>query len=301
MDSDTVSLEQILDLEQIEVWTYRGYSWHSLSSRVFGGQVAGQALVAAGRTVPASRRVHSLHAYFLRPGDPGAPLLYTVDPVRDGRSFSTRRVLAIQHGEVIFSLAASFQVDEEGIAHQIPTLDAPRPEESADAESVMAAADAGTQAWYAVFRQRFPVEVRYPEGLARAATMRGEKGPPRQRIWIRSAQPLPDDPLVHVCAVTYVSDLFLLSSALPPHGLVIGDPSVNVMSIDHAVWFHTPFRADEWLFYDQESTWAGGGRALCRGLLFDQSGTLLASVMQEGLIRPSSRSHRQAAWLGESS
>jgi len=294
MDSDTVSLEQILDLEQIEVWTYRGYSWHSQSSRVFGGQVASQALVAAGRTVPANRRVHSLHAYFLRPGDPGAPLLYTVDPVRDGGSFSTRRVLAIQHGEVIFGLSASFQVAEEGIAHQVPALDAPRPEESPDAESVMAAADPATQAWYAVFRQRFPVEVRFPEGLARVATMRGEKGPPRQRIWIRSARPLPDKPLLHVCAVTYVSDLFLLASALPPHGLVIGDPSVNVMSIDHAVWFHMPFRADEWLFYDQESSWAGGGRALCRGQLFDQSGTLVASAMQEGLIRPSHPSHRPA-------
>jgi acyl-CoA thioesterase-2 len=285
MGSDSVSLEQILDLEKIEVWTYRGYSWHPGSTRVFGGQVAAQALVAAGRTVPPERRVHSLHAYFLRPGDPGAPLLYTVDPVRDGGSFSTRRVLAVQHGEVVFSLSASFQGPEEGIAHQGPALDAPRPEDSADAESVIATADQDTRAWYRVFRQRFPVELRFPEGLARIATARGEKGPPRQRIWVRSGKPLPDDPLVHVCAVTYVSDLFLLASALPPHGMVIGDPAVSVVSIDHAVWFHAPFRSDEWLFYEQESTWAGGGRALCRGLLFNQSGVLVASVMQEGLVR----------------
>jgi acyl-CoA thioesterase-2 len=146
MGSDSVSLEQILDLEKIEVWTYRGYSWHPGSTRVFGGQVAAQALVAAGRTVPPERRVHSLHAYFLRPGDPGAPLLYTVDPVRDGGSFSTRRVLAVQHGEVVFSLSASFQGPEEGIAHQGPALDAPRPEDSADAESVIATADQDTRA-----------------------------------------------------------------------------------------------------------------------------------------------------------
>ena len=285
MGSESASLEQILDLEKLEVWTYRGHSWHPESRRVFGGQVAGQALVAAGRTVPADRRVHSLHAYFLRPGDPGSPLLYTVDPVRDGGSFTTRRVLAIQHGEAVFSLSASFQVAADGIAHQLPELVAPGPEESAPGELMVAEADTSTQAWYAAFRQLFPVEIRFPEELARVATLRGEKRPPRQRVWIRSGQPLPDDPLLHVCAVTYVSDLFLLSSALPPHGLVIGDPSVSVASLDHAVWFHAPFRADEWLFYEQEGTWAGAGRALCRGLLFDRSGVLVASVMQEGRIR----------------
>ncbi len=291
MGSESVSLEQILDLEKIEVWTYRGRSWHPEPPRVFGGQVAGQALVAAGRTVPADRRVHSLHAYFLRPGDSSAPLLYTVDPVRDGRSFSTRRVLAIQHGEVVFSLSASFQVPEESVAHQLPVLAAPGPEQSAEAESVIAVADKDTRAWYAAFRQLFPVEIRFPEELARVATLRGEKGPPRQRVWVRSGHPLSDDPLLHVCAVTYVSDLFLLSSALPPHGVVIGDPSVSVASIDHAVWFHAPFRADEWLFYEQESSWAGSGRALCRGLLFDRAGFLVASVMQEGLIRFRDRGH----------
>lgn len=283
MDTDSVSLEQILDLEKIEVWTYRGFSFHPGSTRAFGGLVAGQALVAAGRTVPDDRLVHSLHAYFLRPGDTGAPILYTVEPVRDGGSFSTRRVLAVQHGETIFSLAASFQVHEDGPAYQFPRLDAPGPEESVAAGPVTPAA----QAWYDEFLRRFPVEVRFPEadGPAWLTIMRGEKGPPRQRFWVRSRQPLPDDPLVHVCAVTYVSDLFLISSAMPPHGLAASGRSVSAASLDHAVWFHAPFRFDDWLFYDQSSTWAAGARALCRGLLFDRSGTLVASVMQEGMIR----------------
>ena len=285
LSAGSVSLEQLLDLEQIEVWTYRGFSFQAGSTRVFGGQVAGQALVAAGRTVPAGRRVHSLHASFLRPGDTAAPLLYTVEPVRDGGSFSTRRVLAVQHGEAVFSLSASFQAAGEGIAHQVPTLVAPGPEDSPDADTVIAQADPSTQAWYADFRQRIPVEVRLPEGLGRIATVRGETNPPRQRIWVRSGPRLPDDPLIHVCAVTYVSDLFLLSTAMLPHGVVVGDPDVSVASLDHAVWFHAPFRADEWLLYEQASSWAAGGRALCQGMLFDRSGVLVASVMQEGLIR----------------
>jgi acyl-CoA thioesterase-2 len=285
MSPDSLSLEKILDLEQLEVWTYRGFSWRQESIRVFGGQVAGQALAAAGRTVQAGRRVHSLHAYFLRPGDTGAPLLYEVEPVRDGRSFSTRRVLAVQHGEVVFSLSASFAAPEDGIEHQRYAPAAPGPADSADAASVIAAADPATQAWYTVSRQQFLVELRFPDPLARIAAARGEKGPPRQRIWVRSGQPLPDNPLLHACAVTWVSDLFLLSTALPPHGLVIGDPSIALASLDHAVWFHAPFRADDWLLYEQESSWAGAGRALCRGQLYDTAGVLVASVMQEGLVR----------------
>jgi len=280
---EAVSLEQLLDLEQIEVWTFRGFSFHPGSTRAFGGMVAGQALVAAGRTVPGERRVHSLHAYFLRPGDTAAPILYTVEPVRDGRSFTTRRVLAVQHGEVIFSLSASFQEPEDGPAYQFPRLDSPGPGESAPAGPVTPAA----QTWYDEFLSRFPVEVRFPEadGPAWLTIMRGEQGPPRQRFWVRSRQPLPDDPLVHVSAVTYVSDLFLISSSLPPHAAETGGRPIMVASLDHAVWFHAPFRFDDWLFYDQSSSWAAGARALCRGLLFDRAGTLVASVMQEGMIR----------------
>ena len=291
MGEEPVSLEQILDLEKLEVWTYRGFSFHPGSTRAFGGLVAGQALVAAGRTVPDDRRVHSLHAYFLRPGDTGAPILYTVEPVRDGGSFTTRRVLAVQHGEVIFSLSASFQVAEAGPAYQLPVLDAPGPGESVPAGPVTPAA----QAWYDEFLRRFPVEVRFPEadGPAWLTIMHGKQGPPRQRFWVRSRQPLPDDPLVHVSAVTYVSDLFLISSSLPPHALATGGRSVSAATLDHAVCSHAPFRFDDWPFYDQSSTWAAGARALCRGLLFDRSGTLVASVMQEGMIRVRDRMHAQ--------
>jgi acyl-CoA thioesterase-2 len=249
--------------------------------------------------VPDDRRVHSLHAYFLRPGDTGAPILYTVEPVRDGGSFTTRRVLAVQHGEVIFSLSASFHVVEEGVAYQFPVLDAPGPGESAgigpaNGDTAAPNANPAARAWYDEFLRRFPVEVRFPEadGPAWLTIMRGEQGPPRQRFWVRSRQPLPDDPLVHMSAVTYVSDLFLISSSLPPHAraLAAGGRSVAAASLDHAVWFHAPFRFDDWLFYDQSSSWAAGARALCRGLLFDRSGTLVASVMQEGMIRVRDRS-----------
>ncbi|MFN2538722.1 MAG: acyl-CoA thioesterase [Mycobacteriales bacterium] len=279
------TLAEILDLEQIDARVFRGRSRKTDVARVFGGEVAGQALVAAGRTVPDDRRVHSLHSYFLRPGDPGASILYQVDAIRDGRSFTTRRVVATQHGEAIFHLSASFHIDEKGVSHQVPQLVAPAPEHLPTAEESLAHADQRTHEWFARLRERLPVEYRFPEELPRLASTRGELGPPHQRVWLRSAQPLSDDPLVHVCAATYASDMFLLSSALPPHGAVIDHPGMQVASLDHAVWFHARFRADDWLLYEQEGTWAGGARALCRGSLFDRNGTLVASVVQEGLIR----------------
>ena len=284
-------LAEILDLEQIEVHVFRGRSRPTSASRphaatrTFGGEVAGQALVAAGRTVPADRRVHSLHAYFLRPGDPGSPILYTVDPIRDGRSFTTRRVVAVQHGEPIFHLSASFAVAADGLAHQVPRMTAPPPESLPTAEESLRAADERSRAWLAAITAAFPVELRFPEEMPRVANVRGEPREPLQRVWLRSAQPLGDDPLLHVCAATYASDLLLLSSALPPHAVVIDDPGVFLASLDHAVWFHAPFRADDWLFYEQEGFWAGHSRALCRGALFDRAGTLVATVMQEGLVR----------------
>jgi acyl-CoA thioesterase II len=281
----TVGLSEILDLEQIEVHVFRGRSRPTTATRTFGGEVAGQALVAAGRTVPVDRSVNSLHAYFLRPGDPGAPILYTVDPIRDGRSFTTRRVVAVQHGEPIFNLSASFTVAADGLAHQRPRMTAPEPDGLPTAAQSLAGADERSAAWLRHVTEAFPIELRFPEELPRVATVRGERRDAVQRVWLRSAQPLPDDPLVHACAATYASDLLLLSTALPPHGVVIDDPGVALASLDHAVWFHAPFRADDWLFYDQEGTWAGHSRALCRGSLFDRSGTLVASVVQEGLVR----------------
>ena len=295
MPSVATGLAEILDLEQIEVHVFRGRSRAtsasrpSAATRTFGGEVAGQALVAAGRTVPPDRRVHSLHAYFLRPGDPGTPILYTVDPIRDGRSFTTRRVVAVQHGEPIFQLSASFAVAAEGLAHQVPQLTVPDPDSLPTAEEALRDADDRTRAWFQAISAAFPIELRFPEELPRIANARGERREPHQPVWLRSAQPLGDDPLLHVCAATYASDLLLLSSALPPHGVLIEDPGVFLASLDHAVWFHAPFRADDWLFSDQEGFWAGHSRALCRGALFDRSGTLVATVMQEGLVRVTGR------------
>jgi acyl-CoA thioesterase-2 len=278
-------LRQILDLEQIEVHVFRGRSLPAQGTRVFGGEVAGQALVAAGRTVPDSRGVHSLHAYFLRPGDPGAPILYTVDPIRDGRSFTTRRVVAVQHGEAIFHLSASFAAAEDGFSHQVPRLDAPDPEGLLPAREALLGADERSRGWIESVSEVIPLELRFPREPPRVASARGERGEPHQGVWLRSSERLPDDPLVHACAAAYVSDLLLLSAALPPHGVMFGDADLQMASLDHAVWFHAPFRADDWLFYDQEGPWAGSSRALCRGSLFDRNGTLVASVVQEGLIR----------------
>jgi acyl-CoA thioesterase-2 len=285
-------LASVLDLERLDDRHFRGHSDPISPTRVFGGQVAAQSLVAAGRSLPEARPVHSLHAYFLRPGDPRVPISYEVDPIRDGRSFSTRRVVATQGGEAVFHLSASFHEPEEGLVHQVPMTSVTAAEALPPADETMAAADEATRAWWSVVREIFPLELRFVDEPVRARVLRGERPPPRQRIYLRSSQPLGDDPLVHVCALTYASDVFLLSTALPPHGLVMGGPTnVQGASLDHAMWFHAPFRADEWLLYEMESTWAGDGRALCRGHLFDQAGRLVATVMQEGLLRrpPSAR------------
>jgi acyl-CoA thioesterase II len=277
-------LQEILDLEQIEDFVFRGRSRKVTETRVFGGEVAGQALVAAARTVAPDRTVHSLHAYFLRPGDPGRPIVYQVDPTRDGRSFTTRRVAGVQHGETIFTLSASFHRAEPGLHHQVPRLAAADPDDLPPVAETLGESGRAL-AYFAEFSKRFPIELRFPEEPPALATSRGETPPPRQTIWMRAAAPLPDDPVLHACAATYSSDLMLLSTALLPHRLLFGDPRLQMASLDHAVWFHAPFRADEWLCYEQEGPWAGGGRALCQGRLFDRAGVLVATVMQEGLIR----------------
>jgi acyl-CoA thioesterase-2 len=256
------TLVRLLDLEQIEVNIFRGTQPDEERQRVFGGQVAAQALVAAGRTVDADRRVHSLHAYFLRPGDPDVPIVYDVDRIRDGRSFTTRRVVAIQHGRPIFNLAASFQVDESGLEHQDPMPDVPRPDELPKVD----------WPW-----QR-GIELRFVAG-DRAS------GEALQRLWMRTDGRLPDDPLLHVCIVAYASDMTLLDPVVLAHQLDWENPDLMVASLDHAMWFHQPFRADEWLLYDQESPAAAGGRGLGVGHIFREDGTLAVSVVQEGLIR----------------
>jgi acyl-CoA thioesterase-2 len=280
-------LLEVLDLRQHDGFTFRGESPRVGPLRVFGGQVAGQALVAAGRTVDPERRVHSLHGYFVRPGDPEEPIEYHVENIRDGGSFSVRRSVAVQHGKTIFFMSASFHRPEDGLDHHAPVpLDVPGPDEVPTMEQRLA---------------------RYPERLgALAAAPRsvdvryvGEPGwvPPgdrpataQQRVWMRIDGKLPDDPLIHACALTYASDLTLLDSVLAVHGEVWGPGGVIGASLDHALWFHRPFRADEWFLYDCASPSASGGRGLATGRMITLEGRHIASAVQEGLLRRVGRS-----------
>ena len=274
-------LVHLLDLERIEVDIFRGRQPQESLQRVFGGQVAGQALVAAGRTVPQDRPVHSLHAYFLRPGDPSIPIVYEVDRIRDGRSFTTRRVVGIQHGKPIFNLSASFQLVEDGIEHGSAMPDVVGPEGLSRLEDRMQPYADELGGWYT---RRRPIDVRYVDDPPRVAKDSGHRRASSQ-VWMRADGALPDDPLVHVCAVTFASDMTLLDSTLLNHGLAWGTGDVLGASLDHAMWFHRPFRADEWWLYDQESPWTGAARGLSRGSIYTRNGDLAVSVVQEGLLR----------------
>ena len=275
------ALLELLDLEQIELNIFRGRSPDEQRQRVFGGQVAGQALVAAGRTVPADRPVHSLHAYFIRPGDPSVPIVYTVDRVRDGRSFTTRRVSAIQHGKIIFTLSASFQHPEPGPEHADPIPQAPRPEEVEPNRERLAR-------YFDQAPPEFldnPIELRSVGPLSIEADLDPSLRTTRNMVWLRVNGDLPDDPLLHVCLMTYASDMTLLDPVLLAHGLSWMDGRTTGASLDHAMWFHRPFRIDQWLLYAQESPIASGARGLGRGEVFTADGELVVSVVQEGLIR----------------
>jgi acyl-CoA thioesterase II len=274
-------LLDLLDLEQIEVDIFRGRSPDESRQRVFGGQVAGQALVAAGRTVPADRPVHSLHAYFIRPGDPAVPLVYTVDRIRDGRSFTTRRVSAIQHGRAIFAMSASFQHPESGPEHADPMPDVPPP------EAVERNADRLARIFGEVPAplDRSPFDLRSVGPLSVEAELDPALRTTRNLVWLRVDGDLPDDPLLHVCLMTYASDMTLLDTVLLRHGLTYTDGRTVVASLDHAMWFHREFRADRWLLYAQDSPVASGAKGLARGEVFTASGQLVVSVVQEGLIR----------------
>jgi acyl-CoA thioesterase II len=268
----------LLDLETLEVNLFRGISPPHSLPRVFGGQVAAQALVAAGRTVPEDREVHSLHAYFIRPGDPAVPIVYETERVRDGRSFTTRRVLAIQHGVPIFSLSASFQLAQTGLQHTQPAPEGvPAPDTLPGLDAL--ASSAGAR-W--LTQGPRPLDMRFVSPPPWSDEFAGASEEPA-RVWMRADGRLPDDRLLHVCMLTYVSDLTLLGSVLVRHDRAEGP--VQMASLDHAMWFHRPFRADEWLLYTCYSPFAGGGRGLATGRFTQADGTLVATTVQEGLVR----------------
>ena len=277
------TLISTLDIEPIEVDIFRGRSPQVGWQRVFGGQVIAQALMAAHRTVEGERFIHSLHAYFMRPGDPSMPIIYQVERIRDGSSFNTRRAVAIQHGKAIFALSASFQIEEPGFDHQIPMPAVPMPEtllgEQQIKEQYLAHAPAAVRKYWE--RER-PIEIR-PVSLKHYFTR--EKLEPRQDVWVRATGPVPDSRLYQAAVLAYLSDMTLLDASLNAHGTSIFDQNLQVASLDHAMWFHRPDKLDDWLLYTQDSPSASGARGLTRGSLFTRSGVLIASVAQEGLIR----------------
>jgi acyl-CoA thioesterase-2 len=274
---------ELLDLEQIEVNIFRGISPKDRWQRVFGGQVLGQALVAASRTVE-GRICHSLHAYFIRPGDPKVPILYEVDRSRDGKSFTTRRVVAIQHGEQIFNLAASFQVPEAGLEHQfdMPKVKGPEQLEPEDQRRKRLAHQL-PEAVREHFTKPGPIDVRPVDEDDDLLNPR--KAPPYQDVWLKTKGAMPDDLAMHQCVLAYASDMTLLDTCLIPHGISWFSGKLQSASLDHAMWFHHPFRVDDWLLYSHDSPMAGGARGFNRGTIFTRDGKLVASVAQEGLIR----------------
>jgi|1186.fasta_scaffold100316_2 acyl-CoA thioesterase-2 len=279
-------LVSLLDLEQLEVNLFRGHSQDRDRVRLYGGEVLAQALMAAGRTVDADRRVHSMHAYFLKLGDPKIPVVYDVDRIRDGRSFVTRRVVAVQHGQAIFNLAASFHAVETGPEHfdhmpEVPPADSlPDPGRLPEDEPETIDRQGGPHVIDALdFRH---VGDPWEPGENRGNPVRD----PDQDTWFRTRGRLPDDPLLHACVVAYASDLTLLGTATLPHPLGHDDAGFMMASLDHVMWFHRPFRADGWLLYHVHSPSAGAGRGFATGQIFCDDGTLAVSVAQEGLLRP---------------
>jgi acyl-CoA thioesterase II len=273
----------ILDLEQLEHNLFRGISPKNGWQRVFGGQVLGQALVAAVRTVPEERVAHSLHAYFLLPGDPKVPIIYEVERTRDGGSFTTRRVKGIQHGKTMFAMNVSLQKFEEGLTHQSTMPPYPPPEDLPSEKQLVNKFQGDISDDIRNYWQRErPIEMR-PVDVSRYLD-RG-KHPPEQAMWIRATGRLPDSLQLHQCVLAYASDFTLLDTALIVHGKLMFDRDMQLASLDHALWIHRPFRADEWLLYVQESPSSQGGRGFCRGSVYTRDGVLVASVAQEGLIR----------------
>ena len=279
---------KVLALEEVELNHYLGSSpdsnWHS----VYGGQVIAQAMVAASKTISSDRQAHSLHGYFLRPGNPEIPILYKVDPLRDGKSFTTRRVVATQKGEAIFTLAASFQVEEEGLEHQLGMPEITQPEELIDEDQTISnELEKGPDHLNDFFTSSL-VQIRQVDPWD---PIRAEKTPPRQLSWMRTRETLPKNNLAHQCVLAYLSDYTILNTASKHHGISYFQDNVHIVSLDHSMWFHKEFAADEWLLYVQDSPSASGSRAFTRGLIYNLSGNLVASSSQEGLMREISKSY----------
>jgi acyl-CoA thioesterase II len=283
MSEHIADLLALLDLEPLEVNIYRGQNRDIGSGRVFGGQVFAQALVAARRTVEGAREAHSVHGYFILPGDLKAPIVYFVDRLRDGNSFTTRRVTAIQHGQAIFNLSASFHVDEAGLEHQDDMPDVALPETlTPELDMIREMAERIPEPLRPVLTQERPIDFRPVVALDPFAP---QKAPPVRHIWFRSIGALPGEPILHQAVLAYASDHGLLPTALQPHGVSFRTPGMQLASLDHSVWMHRPFRADEWLLYAMQSPVASGARGFVRGSVYAQDGTLVASVAQEGLMR----------------
>ncbi len=277
-------LLDLLELEPLEVDLYRGRQPDTAMQRVFGGQVAAQALSAACNTVD-DVAVHSLHSYYLRPGDTAVPIIYDVERIRDGRSFSTRRVVARQHGKSIFYLTASFHLEEIGFHHQDAMPTVPPPEDCPSMGDVYRSVTGRNEdrSWE---REWAALDVRYAADSRAGGRLESDSEPARAQIWVKAAGQVPADPVTNTCVLTYASDLTLLGVSLVPHGVLISSSKISPASLDHSMWFHRPFRADQWMLYDQHSPSASGARGFALGRVFSRDGVLIASVAQEGLIRP---------------
>ncbi|UTV28436.1 acyl-CoA thioesterase II [Photobacterium atrarenae] len=283
MSKELNELLTLLHLEQLEQGLFRGQSEHLGLPQVYGGQVIGQSLSAAKETVDEHRQVHSFHSYFLRPGDPQKPIIYDVENLRDGRSFSTRRVKAVQYGRPIFYLTASYQAEEPGLSHQSTMPDVPPPESLQSEQALVhAIADKLPKQAVETFGSQRPIEVR-PVTAVNPLAPKPEA--PNQYLWIKANGAMPDDPRIHQYVLAYASDWGFLVTALHPHGVTLMTPGMKVATIDHSMWFHRPFRMDEWLLYAIDSPSASGSRGLVRGEIYNQRGELVASAVQEGLMR----------------
>ncbi|GAB3527376.1 acyl-CoA thioesterase II [Photobacterium proteolyticum] len=283
MSKELNELLTLLHLEQLEQGLFRGQSEHLGLPQVYGGQVIGQSLSAAKETVDENRQVHSFHSYFLRPGDPQKPIIYDVENLRDGRSFSTRRVKAIQYGRPIFYLTASYQAEESGLSHQSTMPDVPPPESLISEQAlVQSIAEHLPKAAVETFGRERPIEVR-PVTVVNPLAPKPEA--PKQYLWIKANGDMPDDPRIHQYVLAYASDWGFLVTALQPHGVTLMTPKMKVATIDHSMWYHRPFRMDEWLLYAIDSPSASGARGLVRGEIYNQKGELVASAVQEGLMR----------------